>query len=176
MTRQDRIVPERMAPSTEAQMNRSWFELHEHLTNEEMLAHGLIDRCDLIWVEALRQIEPAIHAAEHDGYPGDEAHIELATLCATVEAQAKQIETLRAVLKECKRIVGIYDIVPLIEDVLSSAPSVPIGVPVEEQTSECCEKWRTRNADIASYTLGAVVLSGARFKFCPDCGKPLGGA
>lgn len=106
----------------------------------------------------------------------DGARAELAALRATVEAQAKQIETLRAVLKECKRIVGIYDIVPLIEDVLSSAPSVPIGVPVEEQTSECCEKWRTRNADIASYTLGAVVLSGARFKFCPDCGKPLGGA
>ena len=99
-------MSERMAPSTEAQMNRGWFELHKHLTNEEMLAHGLIDRCDLIWVEALRQremsenivgqIELAIHAAEHDGYLGDKARTELATLYAENTGQTKQIETIRA--------------------------------------------------------------------------------
>jgi hypothetical protein len=36
-------------------MNKGWFEIHKHLTNEEMLAKGLIDKCDFGWVDALRE-------------------------------------------------------------------------------------------------------------------------
>jgi len=35
-------------------MNKIWFECNKHLTNEEMLEAGLIDECDLIWVNKLR--------------------------------------------------------------------------------------------------------------------------
>ena len=36
-------------------LNKQWFESNKHLTNEEMLAAGLIDECDLIWVNELRE-------------------------------------------------------------------------------------------------------------------------
>lgn len=36
------------------ELNRKWFEANEHLTNEEMLAAGLINACDLVWVDKLR--------------------------------------------------------------------------------------------------------------------------
>jgi len=36
------------------ELNQKWFEANKHLTNEEMLDAGLIDECDLIWVNKLR--------------------------------------------------------------------------------------------------------------------------
>jgi hypothetical protein len=45
---------------TLADLNRRWFEHHKHLSTDEMLAAGLIDPCDVGWVEALR--------ADGDGY------------------------------------------------------------------------------------------------------------
>lgn len=35
--------------------NEQWFENHKHLTNQEMLDLGLIDECDLRWVNSLRK-------------------------------------------------------------------------------------------------------------------------
>jgi len=35
-------------------LNELWFEHHKHLSNEEMLELGLVDECDLGWVQALR--------------------------------------------------------------------------------------------------------------------------
>lgn len=35
-------------------LNKQWFEANKHLTNEEMLDAGLIDGCDLIWVDYFR--------------------------------------------------------------------------------------------------------------------------
>jgi hypothetical protein len=37
-----------------ASLNRLWFKYHKHLSTDEMLAAGLIDPCDVGWVEALR--------------------------------------------------------------------------------------------------------------------------
>ena len=37
------------------ELNKEWFEANKHLTNGEMLAAGLIDECDLIWVNKLRE-------------------------------------------------------------------------------------------------------------------------
>jgi len=36
-------------------LNKKWFELHKHLSNSEMLEKGLIDSCDLNWVNLLRK-------------------------------------------------------------------------------------------------------------------------
>lgn len=38
-----------------SKMNRQWFEANKHLTNEQMLAAGLIDKCDLNWINILRR-------------------------------------------------------------------------------------------------------------------------
>jgi hypothetical protein len=37
--------------------NLEWFENHKHLSNEEMLKLGLIDECDLWWVNLRRALE-----------------------------------------------------------------------------------------------------------------------
>ena len=35
-------------------LNKEWFDANKHLTNEQMLDAGLIDECDLSWVNKLR--------------------------------------------------------------------------------------------------------------------------
>ena len=36
-------------------LNKRWFNANKHLSNEQMLAAGLIDECDLIWVNRFRE-------------------------------------------------------------------------------------------------------------------------
>ena len=36
-------------------LNRKWFESNNHLSNEQMLAVGLIDECDLVWINRFRK-------------------------------------------------------------------------------------------------------------------------
>ena len=36
------------------ELNKKWFEANKHLSNEQMLAAGLIDECDLVWVNRFR--------------------------------------------------------------------------------------------------------------------------
>lgn len=36
------------------ELNKEWFEANKHLTNEQMLAAGLIDDGDLVWINQLR--------------------------------------------------------------------------------------------------------------------------
>lgn len=36
-------------------LNKKWFEANKHLTNEEMLDAGLIDKCDLVWINYLER-------------------------------------------------------------------------------------------------------------------------
>ena len=38
-------------------MTMAWFEHHKHLTNDEMLELGMIDPCDISWVDTLREKE-----------------------------------------------------------------------------------------------------------------------
>lgn len=45
-------ILKRMAESHE--LNKQWFKANKHLTNQEMLDAGLIDECDLIWVNHFR--------------------------------------------------------------------------------------------------------------------------
>lgn len=36
-------------------LNKEWFESHKHIPTSEMLKKGLIDECDIGWVESLRE-------------------------------------------------------------------------------------------------------------------------
>lgn len=36
-------------------LNEQWFKEHGHLTNKEMIKEGLIDSCDLFWVNYYRK-------------------------------------------------------------------------------------------------------------------------
>lgn len=38
-------------------LNCGWFHANKHLTNQQMLDAGLIDNCDLIWVNLFRKAE-----------------------------------------------------------------------------------------------------------------------
>jgi ssDNA-binding Zn-finger/Zn-ribbon topoisomerase 1 len=38
-------------------LNRRWFQMNKHLSNAEMMQKGLIDQCDLAWVNKYRKIE-----------------------------------------------------------------------------------------------------------------------
>lgn len=41
-------------------LNYLWFQKHKYLSNEEMLQKGLIDLCDLVWINRFRENEEKI--------------------------------------------------------------------------------------------------------------------
>lgn len=41
------------------ELNKRWFDANKHLSNKQMLAAGLIDECDLVWVNRFRNGENA---------------------------------------------------------------------------------------------------------------------
>jgi hypothetical protein len=48
-----------------------------------------------------------------------------------------------------------------------------IRVTVEEEVSECCEKWRGADAIAREWTSTASMSWTVRAKFCPECGRRL---